>query len=114
MAPVIMATPAPISNGRTGTVERSPCNHPTILFPHSGQNLVPASNLAPHFEHSFLGRNGFPHSGQNFAPCVCAPQPGQSAVASLVRSRPLVMSCSWSFCFIWSTVVRSEEHTSEL
>src|SRR5205807_7485405 len=79
--------------------------HQTILFPHSWQNLVPASNFVPHLEHSFLGRSGLPHSGQNFAPCVCAPQLGQSAVASLVRSNPLVRSCSWSFCFIWSTVV---------
>jgi predicted pyridoxine 5'-phosphate oxidase superfamily flavin-nucleotide-binding protein len=39
-------------------------------LPHSGQNFVPASNLLPHFEHSFFRRSGLPHSRQNFAPCV--------------------------------------------
>src|SRR5437660_1748701 len=76
----------------------------TILLPHSGQNFVPASNFVPHFEHSFFGRRGFPHSGQNFAPWVCAPHPGHSATASLVRSRSLVRSCCATFCFICSTV----------
>src|SRR5689334_11040216 len=75
------------------------------LFPHSGQNFVPASNFVPHLPHSFLGRRALPHSGQNFAPCVRAPHEGQSATASDVRSMPLVMSCCCSFCFIWSTVV---------
>src|SRR6476469_6727076 len=77
----------------------------TILFPHSGQNFVPASNFVPHLPHSFLGRRALPHSGQNFAPCVRAPQDGQSATASVARSMPLVKSCCCSFCFIWSTVV---------
>src|SRR5262245_39828062 len=77
----------------------------TTLAPHSGQNLVPASSLLPHLEHSFLGLSGLPHSGQNLAPWVCAPQAGHSAVASVVRSIPLVRSCSWSFCLICSTVV---------
>src|SRR5579864_2346123 len=77
----------------------------TILFPHSGQNFVPASNFVPHLLHSFFGRSALPHSGQNFAPCVRAPHAGHSATASDVKSMPLVRSCCCSFCFIWSTVV---------
>src|SRR5262249_4502290 len=82
-----------------------PNSRHAILFPHSGQNFVPASNFVPHLPHSFLGRSAVPHSGQNFAPCVCAPHAGHSATASVVRSMPLVRSCCCSFCFIWSTVV---------
>lgn len=45
-----------------------------LLFPHSEQNLAPASFLAPHSvqNHSAAGR-GEPHSGQNF-PVQDAPQ----------------------------------------
>ena len=63
-----------------------------VLFPHSGQNFVPASNFVPQRVHSFFGRSDLPHSGQNFAPWVRAPQAGQNAAASLVRSRSLVKS----------------------
>src|SRR5437016_5478415 len=76
-----------------------------ILLPHSGQNLVLPSTLVPQREHSFFGRSALPHSGPNLAPCVWAPQAGQSATASLVRSRSLVRSWFWSLVFIWSIVV---------
>src|SRR6185369_6427961 len=92
-----------IANSRRQGDRRSVCSH-TTLFPHSGQNLVPASNLVPHLAHSFLGCRALPHSGQNFAPWVCAPHPGQSATASVVRSMPLVRFCCATFCLICSTV----------
>src|SRR5262252_439335 len=47
---------------RTGIGNSNDGCHDT-LFPHSGQNFVPASNFLPHLEHSFFGRRAFPHWG---------------------------------------------------
>lgn len=50
---------------------------PYCFAPHSGQNLVPASNSALHFLHAFLACSFTPHSGQNLLPCALAPHSGQ-------------------------------------
>jgi hypothetical protein len=77
----------------------SPGTYPTFC-PHSGQNFAFASIFVPQRGYSFFGRSGLPHSGQNFAPSVRAPQAGQSAAASLVRSRLFVKSCCATFSWI--------------
>ena len=90
----------------TGVYEISQVgNSAERAVPHSGQNLAPASNEAPHWEQTkaslvvffFTELSGCPHSMQNFeCPLIAAPHSGHFRLFTAASNLPMTKSVNWS------------------